>query len=185
MGATAPAALLGTLPADLETARQLATVPIVAGLDELFAQEAASPPASGPLAALSVKQATAVAAAGDARLAEAASRLGATVTMLEAALEGARNVAGFLSEFCGFPAALVADSGNGAHLLYRIDLPNDDATTALIKRCLAAVKISTASTCSTALAPRRRGRPTIRGRRVPAVRRFPEPRADKGSKRDP
>ena len=30
-----------------------------------------------------------------------------------------------------------ADSGNGAHLLYRIDLPNDEAATALVKSCLA------------------------------------------------
>jgi len=67
------------------------------------------------------------------------SGIGASDEEHEAALEVARNVAGFLSEFCGFPAALVADSGNGAHLLYRIDLPNDDATTALIKRCLAAL----------------------------------------------
>jgi hypothetical protein len=29
-----------------------------------------------------------------------------------------------------------ADSGNGAHLLYRIELPNDEAATALVKSCL-------------------------------------------------
>jgi len=37
----------------------------------------------------------------------------------------------------GFPAPVRADSGNGAHLLYRIDLPNDEAATALVKSCLA------------------------------------------------
>ena len=37
----------------------------------------------------------------------------------------------------GFPEPIKADSGNGAHLLYRIDLPNDDAATALVKACLA------------------------------------------------
>ena len=37
----------------------------------------------------------------------------------------------------GFPDPIRADSGNGAHLLYRIDLPNDEATTALVKSCLA------------------------------------------------
>jgi len=37
----------------------------------------------------------------------------------------------------GFPEPIRADSGNGAHLLYRIDLPNDDAATALVKSCLA------------------------------------------------
>jgi hypothetical protein len=36
----------------------------------------------------------------------------------------------------GFPEPIRADSGNGAHLLYRIDLPNDDAATALVKACL-------------------------------------------------
>jgi hypothetical protein len=36
----------------------------------------------------------------------------------------------------GFPDPIRADSGNGAHLLYRIDLPNDDAATALVKACL-------------------------------------------------
>ena len=37
----------------------------------------------------------------------------------------------------GFPEPIRADSGNGAHLLYRIDLPNDEAATALVKSCLA------------------------------------------------
>jgi hypothetical protein len=37
----------------------------------------------------------------------------------------------------GFPEPIKADSGNGAHLLYRIELPNDEAATALIKSCLA------------------------------------------------
>jgi hypothetical protein len=36
----------------------------------------------------------------------------------------ADQVKGFLSER-GWPEPLVGDSGNGAHLLYRIDLPND------------------------------------------------------------
>ena len=36
----------------------------------------------------------------------------------------------------GWPAPLLADSGNGAHLLYRIDLANDDASRDLVKRCL-------------------------------------------------
>ena len=37
----------------------------------------------------------------------------------------------------GFPDPVRSDSGNGAHLLYRIDLPNDEAATALVKSCLA------------------------------------------------
>jgi hypothetical protein len=46
--------------------------------------------------------------------------------------EVARWIAGL-----GFPDPVRADSGNGAHLLYRIDLPNDEAVTALVKGCLA------------------------------------------------
>ncbi|MDD3516553.1 MAG: hypothetical protein PHD35_12540, partial [Synergistaceae bacterium] len=56
-----------------------------------------------------------------------------------AALEVAGNVAGFLSEFFGFPAPVRCDSGNGGHLLYRIDLPNDDESRSLIERCLKAL----------------------------------------------
>jgi hypothetical protein len=36
----------------------------------------------------------------------------------------------------GWPAPVRADSGNGVHLLYRVDLPNDADATALIRRCL-------------------------------------------------
>jgi hypothetical protein len=38
-----------------------------------------------------------------------------------------------------FGDPVVADSGNGAHLLYRLDLPNDQAATDLVKRILAGV----------------------------------------------
>ncbi len=51
------------------------------------------------------------------------------------ALAKARSVAEFLVGK-GFPAPVLADSGNGAHLLYRVDLPNDEAEKALVKRCL-------------------------------------------------
>lgn len=56
-----------------------------------------------------------------------------------AALKVAGDVAGFLSEFFGFPEPVRADSGNGAHLVYRIDLPNDDESRTLIERCLKAL----------------------------------------------
>lgn len=36
----------------------------------------------------------------------------------------------------GWPEPVVVDSGNGWHLLYRIDLGNDDAAKALVKACL-------------------------------------------------
>ncbi len=53
-----------------------------------------------------------------------------------AALKRAEEVAAWLTEK-GFPAPLMADSGNGAHLLYAIDLPNDGESTRLVKGCLA------------------------------------------------
>lgn len=39
----------------------------------------------------------------------------------------------------GFPDPVVADSGNGAHLLYLVDLPNDPNAMELVKRILAGV----------------------------------------------
>jgi hypothetical protein len=51
------------------------------------------------------------------------------------ALAKAEEVAHWISGL-GFPDPVRADSGNGAHLLYRIDLPNDDAALALVKGCL-------------------------------------------------
>ena len=56
------------------------------------------------------------------------------------AIATARRVAAFLTE-TGFPTPVLADSGNGAHLLYGIDLPNDDASRLLIKRCLEVLDI--------------------------------------------
>jgi hypothetical protein len=58
----------------------------------------------------------------------------------EAALARARAIqAWFLSQ--GFPAdsIILADSGNGAHVLVRIDLPNNEASTQLVKKCIEAV----------------------------------------------
>lgn len=45
----------------------------------------------------------------------------------------------------GFPDPIVADSGNGAHLLYRVDLANDSSATELVKHILAGV----AARCAT------------------------------------
>jgi hypothetical protein len=53
----------------------------------------------------------------------------------ELALAKADEVARWLADL-GFPDPVRADSGNGAHLLYRIDLPNDDEALALVKGCL-------------------------------------------------
>ncbi len=52
------------------------------------------------------------------------------------ALATADRIAAWLAEE-GFPGPVRADSGNGAHLLYRIDLPNDEVATDLVKNCLA------------------------------------------------
>ncbi len=53
----------------------------------------------------------------------------------QAAIETAGKIADHLTGL-GWPAPVIADSGNGAHLLYRIDLPNDDRSRDLVKRCL-------------------------------------------------
>ena len=54
------------------------------------------------------------------------------------ALRKAEDVASWLREL-GFPEPVVGDSGNGAHLLYRIDLPNTDLERGLIRRCLESI----------------------------------------------
>ena len=58
----------------------------------------------------------------------------------EVAIAKAREVFGHLRSE-GWPKPLVADSGNGAHLLYRIALPNDAESTELLKRCLQALAL--------------------------------------------
>lgn len=54
------------------------------------------------------------------------------------ALERAATIAAALGDR-GWPAPITGDSGNGAHLLYRVDLPNDEKSTALIKAALSAL----------------------------------------------
>jgi len=54
----------------------------------------------------------------------------------QAALVKAAEITAFLGRERGWPAPVFADSGNGAHLLYQIDLPNDDASRDLVKKCL-------------------------------------------------
>jgi putative DNA primase/helicase len=56
----------------------------------------------------------------------------------EAALERAKECRAFLREQ-GFPEPIFADSGNGSHLLYSIDLPNHEESTQLIKVVLVAL----------------------------------------------
>ena len=59
-----------------------------------------------------------------------------TAGELKSAAERARAVADYLAE-AGWPAPLVVMSGNGYHLLYRVELPADDE--GLVKRVLAAL----------------------------------------------
>ena len=56
----------------------------------------------------------------------------------EAALTLAHTITSDLWE-TDWPKPILADSGNGAHLLYRVDLPNDDDARELAKRCLEAL----------------------------------------------
>lgn len=61
------------------------------------------------------------------------SGIGANETEHAAALDRAAEIAAFLTTL-GWPEPIVADSGNGAHLLYRIDEPAEDE--GLVKRVL-------------------------------------------------
>jgi hypothetical protein len=62
----------------------------------------------------------------------------ATAEQLEAAIARAQAVAEFLAAR-GWPDPVVAASGNGVHLLYRIELPNDDDSRELVKHVLEAL----------------------------------------------
>ena len=53
----------------------------------------------------------------------------------EAAIQRAREIREWLGSL-GWPLPILGDSGNGAHLLYRIDLPNDENSRDLIQRLL-------------------------------------------------
>jgi len=56
----------------------------------------------------------------------------------EAAIERSQQIRAYLTSE-GFPSSLLADSGNGGHNLYRIDLPNDPDAADLLKRFLEAL----------------------------------------------
>lgn len=57
-----------------------------------------------------------------------------------AAIEKIERIHGALLDE-GWPEALRADSGNGGHLVYGVDLPNDKETAELLQRCLQALAI--------------------------------------------
>ena len=66
--------------------------------------------------------------------------ISSTDTEHEAALVRAGEIRTWLAEQ-GWPEPILADSGNGAHLLYRIDLPNDAESTKLVGDCLQAIAL--------------------------------------------
>jgi hypothetical protein len=59
----------------------------------------------------------------------------ATPLQLSAARIMALDVNGYLHRL-GWPMPIIAESGNGYHLVYSIDLPNDESSTALVKAVL-------------------------------------------------
>lgn len=86
----------------------------------------------------------------------------------KAALQRAREVRNYLSEQ-GWPEPILADSGNGYHLLYRVDLLNNRESLELVKGALEAPRASgrrsgPSPACSCARSSSRRVRPTSRSR---------------------
>jgi hypothetical protein len=63
------------------------------------------------------------------------AEISATDTEHDLAIERCRIVAAWLRDQ-GWPDPIVCDSGNGGHLLYRVDLPNDAESTKLVKAIL-------------------------------------------------
>ncbi len=66
------------------------------------------------------------------------SGISATEAEHEAALDRMQQCKDWLRTQ-GWPDPVLADSGNGGHLLYRLDIPNDAASTNLVKFCLQAL----------------------------------------------
>ena len=66
------------------------------------------------------------------------SGVSATDEEHRSALDRAGQIAAYLAKR-GWPDPVLADSGNGAHLLYRVDLPNDEESRVLVKRALEAL----------------------------------------------
>jgi hypothetical protein len=69
-----------------------------------------------------------------------ASGISSTDIEHQAALDRARRVRDWLGAR-GRVGSILADSGNGGHLLYPIDLPNDGPSATLLKRCLDALDL--------------------------------------------
>ncbi|MHB0981033.1 MAG: DUF3631 domain-containing protein [Thermoleophilia bacterium] len=63
----------------------------------------------------------------------------ATDEELEAAVSVAGQIKSHLEDECDWPAGIMAHSGNGAHVIYQIDLPNDDSSRNLVEGVLTAL----------------------------------------------
>ncbi len=63
--------------------------------------------------------------------------IGSSAVEKELAHRTVLRISDYLRENAGWPAPILADSGNGGHLLYRVDLPAEDD--GLIHRCLKAL----------------------------------------------
>jgi hypothetical protein len=66
------------------------------------------------------------------------SEISATLGEKEAAYERAKEVRAYLKAE-GWPEPVIADSGNGFHFLYPLDLPNDQESRELVKGVLKAL----------------------------------------------
>jgi hypothetical protein len=66
------------------------------------------------------------------------SGVSSTAAEHDAALDRANKCRAYLSSV-GWSPPIEADSGNGGHLAYAIDLPNDDGAKKLVEQCLAAL----------------------------------------------
>ena len=66
------------------------------------------------------------------------TKVAATEAEHAQALDRAQDCRQWLTGF-GWPEPAIVDSGNGAHLIYAIDLPNDQDSLHLVKQVLAAV----------------------------------------------
>jgi hypothetical protein len=64
--------------------------------------------------------------------------ISATDTEVATALARRNEAVAFVREL-GFPEPATAMSGNGGHAIWPVDLPNDEATLTLFRRCLAAL----------------------------------------------
>ncbi len=75
------------------------------------------------------------------RPADVAATVAATIEEHEEARALACEIRSTLALDFGFPEPVQFDSGNGAYLLYSIDLPNNPASAALVKGCLRAMAL--------------------------------------------